>query len=127
MILSVAQKQCLTCTKVVRGRSDKKFCDDNCRNVFNNQQKSSVEKNVVRINQILRKNRQVLSSFFNNDQPRLKVHKERLLIGGFNFLYTTHSCTGIKSGATYHFCYDYGFRLLKNDMVLLIRKNWGFD
>ena len=32
---STAQK-CLQCDKVIRGRIDKKFCDDWCRNNFNN-------------------------------------------------------------------------------------------
>ncbi|MCH5686755.1 DUF2116 family Zn-ribbon domain-containing protein [Niabella sp. W65] len=29
-------KNCMACGKPVKGRSDKKFCDDYCRNAYNN-------------------------------------------------------------------------------------------
>lgn len=29
-------KKCLWCEKVINGRSDKKYCDDSCRNNYNN-------------------------------------------------------------------------------------------
>ena len=33
-------KVCLACGKPLKGRIDKKFCDDYCRNNYNNQQKA---------------------------------------------------------------------------------------
>lgn len=30
---------CLNCDKTLKGRTDKKFCDDYCRNSYNNQLK----------------------------------------------------------------------------------------
>jgi hypothetical protein len=32
-------KKCLACNKTLRGRADKKFCDDYCRSNYNNLQK----------------------------------------------------------------------------------------
>ena len=40
MIHQTISKTCVACGKAVKGRSDKKFCDDYCRNVYNNDLKS---------------------------------------------------------------------------------------
>ena len=59
-------KTCLACGKPLKGRIDKKFCDDYCRNNYNNQQKAkgSHSSYVRNINNTLLKNRKILGIYF---------------------------------------------------------------
>ena len=40
-------KKCLSCGKLLKGRVDKKFCDDYCRNNYNNLYFKAWGKNTV--------------------------------------------------------------------------------
>jgi predicted nucleic acid-binding Zn ribbon protein len=112
---------CLTCNKPVRGRTDKKYCDDYCRNTFNNRLKSSVNNLVRNINNALVKNRRILEKFFINDEEIIKTTKEKLLQEGFQFKYITHTCA-TKKGIVYFFCYDLGYLPLENNWYLLVKR-----
>ncbi|MGQ0737990.1 MAG: hypothetical protein ACT4OJ_02920 [Bacteroidota bacterium] len=114
-------KNCLSCGKPVKGRSDKKFCDDYCRNNYNNQIKAS-DNGVVRlINNTLAKNRRILQSFLPSGKETAKTTRDQLLLRGFSFTYLTHIYT-TKTGNVYYYCYDYAYRLLENDWYLIVRK-----
>lgn len=114
-------KTCLTCGKAIRGRTDKKYCDDYCRNNYNNQVKGA-DNNVVRnINNALRKNRRILSELLQDGEEMAKTTRDRLLQTGFNFMYLTHTYTN-KKGNVYCFCYDYGYLPLENNWYLLVRR-----
>jgi len=113
-------RTCLFCNKVLRGRIDKKFCDDYCRNAHNNRQNSDQNNFVRNVNNILRKNRRILESLVPAEgltrQPRRKLSDQ-----GFNFLYHTHRYTN-KKGDVYFFCYEYGFLPLENEWVLIVKR-----
>jgi predicted nucleic acid-binding Zn ribbon protein len=114
---------CLDCGKPLKGRVDKKFCDDYCRNNYNNQQKAkgSHSSLVRNINNALLKNRKVLESVLPADDETAKASKEKLMRLGFQFKYLTHTYT-TKSGKTYFYCYDHGYLPLDNDWYLIVRK-----
>lgn len=112
---------CLACEKPVRGRLDKKFCDDYCRNTFNNLQNSDKNNLVRNINNVLRKNRRLLEEQIAPGEAMKKILKDRLLQSGFNFKYHTHQYLN-KKGQTYFFNYDYGYLPLEKDWVLIVRK-----
>ena len=42
MISCQSEKVCTLCSKTLKGRSDKKFCDDYCRSAYNNERKGAV-------------------------------------------------------------------------------------
>jgi predicted nucleic acid-binding Zn ribbon protein len=44
---------CLQCGAKILGRSDKKFCNTECRNTHNNQLRSEAEKFIIDTNRIL--------------------------------------------------------------------------
>lgn len=114
------ERLCLNCSRPIRGRVDKKYCDDSCRNSYNNQVKS-VNNNLIRnINNSLRKNRTILESIVPDSEGVARVQRDKLLREGFNFKYHTHTYTNRK-GSTYHYCYDYGFLPLENDWYLVVR------
>lgn len=114
---------CVTCGRPLKGRSDKKFCDDNCRNNYNNQQKakSSYSSYVRNINNALLKNRRILESLLPEGEETARAPKEKLQRLGFFFKYFTHLYT-TKTGKTYHYCYDHGYLPLDNDWYLIVRK-----
>jgi hypothetical protein len=112
-------KLCLTCSKPLKGRTDKKFCDDYCRNNYNNQLKSTTTNLVRNINNALGKNRRILESLFGAEETA-KTNKDKLLEKGFQFKYITHTYTN-KKGNVYFFCYDIGYLPLDNDWYLLVK------
>jgi len=112
---------CLNCKKTLKGRTDKKFCDDYCRNSYNNQLKASKNNLVRNINNALGKNRRILESFFISEEEIAKTNKGKLLEKGFQFKYMTHTYTN-KKGNIYFFCYDLGYMPLDNDWYLLVKR-----
>ena len=120
-MLQTEIKNCQTCGKPLKGRSDKKFCDDYCRNNYNNNLKADSNNYVRNINNALRKNRRILEEFLPPAEGMVKVTKEKLLQQGFLFKYITHTYIN-KKGNTYYFCYEYGYLPLDNDWYLLVMK-----
>ncbi|MCU0405092.1 MAG: hypothetical protein MUE99_11150, partial [Chitinophagaceae bacterium] len=89
-------KNCLHCEKPIRGRIDKKFCDDYCRNAYNNSLKAPSYNMVRNINNQLAKNRRILEEVIPSGEEMGKTTKEKLLSKGFSFKYLTHSYTNKK-------------------------------
>ena len=114
-------KNCLACDKPIKGRSDKKFCDDYCRNNYNNQLKVADNGIVRLINNTLAKNRRILQSLLPADKETFKVTRDNLLLKGFSFKYLTHIYT-TKTGNDYYYCYEYGYLPLENDWYLIVKK-----
>lgn len=116
-------KNCLSCGKQIKGRADKKFCDDYCRNNYNNQQKAKGNHStyVRNINNALLKNRKILASLKGEKEEHVKSNKEKLITLGFSFKYLTHSFTN-KDGKTYYWCYDYGYLPLDHDWYLIVKR-----
>ena len=122
MITNITNKLCLTCNKPVKGRTDKKFCDDYCRNNYNNQIKAESNNLVRNVNNALSKNRRILESVISDGEEMAKTTKEKLIEKGFQFKYITHSYTN-KKGNTYFFCYDHGYLPLEHDWFLIVKRN----
>jgi len=114
-------RSCLACGKPLKGRLDKKFCDDYCRNSYNNQQNSDQNNFVRNVNNILRKNRRILEGMIPEGEEMKKMPREKLSIDGFNFRYHTHQYQNQK-GQTYFFNYEYGYLPLEGDWVLVVKR-----
>jgi len=112
-------KKCHFCDKPVKGRADKKFCDDYCRNSFNNQSKATSNNLIRNISNALKKNRSILEGLL-QDQETQKVARDKLVNLGFQFKYQTHTYLN-KKGNQYFFCYDFGYLELENNMFLIVR------
>jgi hypothetical protein len=113
-------KNCLACDKPLHGRADKKFCNDYCRNAYNNTLKNASSTAVKDINNVLTRNRKILEGLLGTDKT-MKAAKEKLLQQGFNFKYITHTYT-TKNGDIYCFCYEMGYLPLENDLVLIVKR-----
>lgn len=112
------EKNCLECGEKIRGRSDKKFCNDYCRNAYNNRLNVG-DKNLVRnTNNILKKNYKILCEL--NLTGKTKTSKNTLIQKGFNFNLITSIYT-TKTGNQYFYCYNQGYLLLEKEQVLLVK------
>ncbi|HEY0055852.1 MAG TPA: hypothetical protein VGB63_10880 [Pedobacter sp.] len=110
---------CLDCSQPLKGRADKKFCDDQCRSNYNNRLKTADSDFVREVNTILRKNRTILQQL--NPDGKTKISREKLLSKGFSFSYYTHLYQTQK-GNIYHFCYEYGYLKLESEDFLLVKR-----
>ena len=114
-----SEKHCLDCGEVIHGRADKKFCNDMCRNNYNNQLNSSSYNYIRNINNILRRNRRIMEEL--NPGGKTKTTRDKMLVKGFNFDY----CTRIyqtQNGKNYHFSYEYDYLPLDGEELLLVRR-----
>ena len=113
-------RECIECKEPVRGRVDKKFCSDYCRNTYNNRVNKD-SKNLIRnINNRLRKNYKILSVL--NSSGKTKVTRTKLYDKGFDFQFFT-SIYKTKTGNTYFYVYDQGYLSLENEFFLLIKRD----
>ena len=112
-------KTCLNCDEEIKGRTDKKFCSDYCRNQYHNSQNRDTNNYVRNINNILRKNRRILAEL--NPEGKANVTKNKMQERGFNFNYFTN-IYNTKTGKTYYFCYEQGYLAVENDYYILVRK-----
>jgi hypothetical protein len=119
-MISTDQNGCRQCGHVLRGRIDKKFCNDYCRNAYNNALKSTQYATVRRVNAILLRNRRILSSLLDEEETG-KVTYEELLLRGFQLRYHTHEYVNGR-GAVYRFCYEFGWLELPGDRFQLVRR-----
>ena len=110
---------CIDCGEKLAGRSDKKFCNDQCRNNHNNKANGTTNNTIRNINNILRKNRRILEALVKNEEGKSKATLKKLMDNGFNFNYHTHLYT-TKTGNTYKFCYEYGYLPLDNDYYMVV-------
>ncbi len=122
MIKQKEVRACLLCEKGLKGRSDKKFCDDYCRAAFNNELKSAANNYVRNVNNALGKNRRILESLVIGVEQTAKANQDKLLQRGFMFKYHTHQYT-TKNGNIYFYCYEYGYLPLENNRFLIVKRN----
>ena len=79
---------CLQCNQTLFGRKDKKFCNDFCRNSYNNNLNRDKVEIVRNINNRLRKNNRILKTLL--DEGARSVNKNELSLRNFDFKYITN-------------------------------------
>ena len=112
-------KTCLECEDKIVGREDKKFCSDGCRNAYNNKINKDSTNFMRNVNNKLRKNYRILSVL--NVDGIGKATRAKLLSKGFDFEFFTNILE-TKTGNTYYFVYDQGYRVLEDDYYMLVKK-----
>lgn len=115
---------CLNCGEVIKGRSDKKFCDDQCRNAYNNQIRKDVNNVMRNTHNTLRKNYRILQKL--NPNGKQITTQQQLAQSGFNFRYFTSQYT-TKTGNQYNYIYDLGYIIHDDGKVVLVEKQDWMD
>jgi hypothetical protein len=114
------KKYCLYCEKLLKGRSDKRYCNDDCRTAYFNEQKKEEHDEIKTIDLTLKKNRRILKSFLGESKTK-SVAEKQLLMKGFNPKYFTHLFKNM-AGDEYHFCYDYGYRQKPGNKFMIVKQ-----
>ncbi|MBF4486868.1 MULTISPECIES: hypothetical protein [unclassified Flavobacterium] len=112
-------KTCLECSEKLVGREDKKFCSDSCRNAYNNKINKDSTNFMRNVNNKLRKNYRILCEL--NTDGKSKATRDKMINKGFDFEFFTNILQ-TKTGNTYYFLYDQGYRSLDNDYFMLVKK-----
>jgi hypothetical protein len=113
---------CLYDQKPIKsGRSDKKFCDSNCKDAYYNAIKTEEHKEIKKIDIILKRNRRILKKIFNPKKEDKLIGREVLIKAGFEFDFHTHSVITKFNANKFVFCYDYGYREVENGRYKVIK------
>ncbi len=113
------KRTCSECNEELRGRADKRFCSDYCRNIANNKLNKDSSALMRNINNRLRKNWRVLHELCPQDKS--KTTRNKLLANGFDFTFFTSIYT-TKKGTVYYFVYDMGYLPMEDDFYLLVKR-----
>ena len=114
----VTVNKCEECGSVLTGRAGQKFCSVYCKSAFHYKASKHKESSIyVKIDTHLKLNRKILKHYNQTGQSQIK--EEMLKKEGFDFNYYTHTWTA-KNGNVYLFCYEFGFRDLKDGKYMLI-------
>ncbi|WP_067149000.1 hypothetical protein [Pseudotamlana agarivorans] len=106
-------KNCLYCDDALGGRTDKKFCDVQCKSAYQYQQsKLQPERFYNKVDNQLKLNRKILKEF--NKGGKVTLRAELLMDQGFNPNFFTHYWKNHK-GEVYLFVYEYGFLKIKEN------------
>lgn len=116
----IEEKKCLECGDPLRGRIDKKYCSDYCRNSYNNRINKSAKNLIRNTNNRLRKNYKVLAEL--NRTGKTKVTRSKLIGYNFDFNFFTSIYT-TKTNNVYFYIYDQGYLELDNEIYLLIKRD----
>jgi predicted nucleic acid-binding Zn ribbon protein len=113
---------CLQCGKrITKGRPDKKFCHDGCKNLYHNKEKIREHQEIKKVDLMLKRNRRILKRLFNPRKEEVAISRETLLKQGFDFNFHTHSVITKKYKNEFTFCYDFGYREIEKDKYRIIK------
>lgn len=117
---------CENCSKPLFGRTDKRFCNDSCRNNYNrnkrSQEKIAEHENLPEILKVIKRNYQILKSTNKsllNYNERISVPISELNAKGFNFKFITSIHKD--SEELWMFCFERGYRIEGSHCIILDR------
>lgn len=111
------EKTCPACGRIVSGRANKIYCDDNCRNNYYYRIYSDQLLLVRNVNAVLLRNRMILRTL--NPFGRITVPKRSLVEKNFDFNYFT-GIRMTKKGKSYHVVYDRAYAVNGDETVDIV-------
>ncbi len=111
--------KCLECAIPLKGRTDQKFCSNQCRNAHNNN-KIYLESNslILSVNRILQKNHSILTML--QAIGITAITKIDLQKRGYRFDFFTSKGISRNNNICYY-CYDHGFREVDQNNIVLLK------
>lgn len=116
-------KLCMQCHAALRGRSDKKFCDDHCRSLYFSQQNKCTNDCIKFISSRLKKNRMILKKL--HSQKKFTISLHHLPIFGLDLFFYTHIYK-VENGDAYNMVYDYGYKHGPKNEIHIIHSTTNF-
>lgn len=108
------ERTCIRCGQPYRGRSDKKFCCDDCRTEYHNHLRRERERGLRAVNRILASNWKILSAQLRAGHCRLPVEE----LAGLNFNFEVYTgCRRQLPGRRTFWCYNCAYRVSRSGIV----------
>jgi hypothetical protein len=124
-----SEHRCGYCEKELFGRSDKKYCNDSCRNKANSSIRKRMKwdepKHLYQIERDIRRNRRILAGTKAwEGEPKI-LTRGALLDQGFNFEFYTNILETKKG--RYYYCFEYGYLVLQDGKILVVMTDKYFS
>lgn len=119
-MISAEKKFCINCGGKINGRTDKKFCNENCRNNFHNRTHATRNNLIRNINNTLGKNRRILADLAGEEGKAINIPLQKLLNRGYSLSFFTHRAITTE-GHKYTFCYDHGLYKQQDGRFVIIK------
>lgn len=117
-----AMRTCKECGIEITGRSDKKFCSNQCRCAYNNRVNKEKKKNVYQVNKILANNLAILQEVYNLNLEH-SINLLDLIKLGFNLNYfTSIEFSNRKNNIKIFHCYIYNYTIDKHQIVTISQR-----
>jgi len=112
--------QCWQCGEKLKGRSDKRFCDVECKNNYHNENSTEAEETLKRIVKILKENRNILKDVLGKELS-VNTTRAKLESKGYEMDYLTHIKEIGSKKKKYHYVLDYGYRVEDDGTLTVVR------
>ena len=119
--MNTETRTCLACGNLIKGRLDKKFCNDHCRNNHNNRLNSDTVNYIRNVNNILRRNRRILEELMEGVEKTVTLPRAALDMKGYNFDFFTSLYLNERTKLDYYYCYEYGYAFIDEERCMLCR------
>ena len=108
------ERHCLRCGAPLHGRTDQKFCSDDCRTDYHNHRRREREQGLRTVNRILASNWRILNAQLRAGHDTVSVTE--LAERQFNFeIYTTSR--RLLPGRRIFWCYNCAYRISRSGVV----------
>jgi len=114
---SLIDRQCVICNRKLYGRSDKRFCDINCKNYYHSEVRKSMKTIKSQTLAILMHNYVALSGILGGKKNACIIDKLAMEKAGFRFNYITDAEN--RHGIIYYGVFDITYRFIHNKRVLI--------
>ncbi|MCB9227973.1 MAG: hypothetical protein R2836_07995 [Chitinophagales bacterium] len=113
--------KCKICKKEIKGRSDKLFCSNACKNYYHTNLRKVTKGVAFEIDKILHRNRSILLEIIGKHKTQIKT--QRMVLDKKKFSYKYHTHINVNSqGKTFYWLYDLAWMAFSNDEILIVKK-----
>jgi hypothetical protein len=114
------KKTCLQCGRDMRGRSDKKFCSLNCKNLHHIETRQQIKNVVAETDAYLHRNRTILFTLMGSSNKEIF---DKLVLDRTGFRWEFHTGTYLnKEGKMYRIVYDFAWLDFSDQKILIVKK-----
>jgi len=114
------KRKCTMCKRVLKGRSDKKFCSVTCKSLYHNKLRSANETITSKIDKILHRNRAILLEIMGKSGKSKKILKLDLDQKKFNYSYITGMHVNKEGKQVFH-VYDFSYLIFSDQEMFIFR------
>ncbi|MBQ9584151.1 MAG: hypothetical protein IJR25_07510 [Bacteroidales bacterium] len=111
-------RRCRECDSPLAGRSDKKFCSDDCRTAWHNRRYRQELSAAAQLNRILRCNRRILASIYDAGESKVSLSDSR--VSGYDSRFFT-AAERLPLWRVRYYCYEFSYELRRGRICRLTR------